>query len=221
MVKQPKRPDRETSRQRHERQVSLDLAKSQRSWEDEAERALLRAKNILDQREWRQSIKANTIFSAFEVGKLAQINIDWISSETSLRLVDELIHDFNTEFFPVKEAGAFVGYVKAEKFRALLGQNQYSRNIFLRNASRYQVFIAVSRSGETEQVLDKARIARNVGMTVVAFTRASANPLAQLADLHFALYDEAVHFAAEAADITSFESNLVLMMDLLLLEATG
>jgi len=96
-----------------------------------------------------------------------------------------------------------------------------SRNIFLSNAPRYQVFIAVSRSGETEQVLDKARIARNVGMTVVAFTRASANTLAGLADLHFALYDEAVHFAAEAAGVTSFESNLVLLMDLLLLEATG
>ncbi len=96
-----------------------------------------------------------------------------------------------------------------------------SRNIFLSNAARYQVFIAVSRSGETEQVLDKARIAKNVGMTIVAFTRASANTLAGMADVHFALYDEAVHFAAEAAGVTSFESNLVLLMDLLLLEATG
>ncbi len=97
------------------------------------------------------------------------------------------------------------------------GQPEY----FLSNAARYQVFIAVSRSGETEQVLDKARIAKNVGMTIVAFTRASANTLAGMADVHFALYDEAVHFAAEAAGVTSFESNLVLLMDLLLLEATG
>ena len=59
-----------------------------------------------------------------------------------------------------------------------------------RNAARYQVFIAVSRSGETEQVLDKARIAKNVGMTVVAFTRASANTLAGMAHVHFALYDD-------------------------------
>lgn len=143
MTKTSKRPDRETSRQKHERQVNLNIARSLQTWEDEAERALLRAKNILDQREWRQSIKANTIFSAFEVGKLAQINIDWISSETSLRLVDELIHDFNTEFFPVKEAGAFVGYVKAEKFRALLGQNQYSRNIFLRNENTVKEILEV------------------------------------------------------------------------------
>ncbi|MFZ5628924.1 MAG: SpoIIE family protein phosphatase [Spirochaetota bacterium] len=100
--------------------------------DDELHRAYLRAKNIIEQREWRRSIKENTIFSAFEVGKLADIKIDWISAETSLRLLDDLIHDFNTEFFPVKAKGTFVGYVKAEKFRALLGQNQYSRNIFLR-----------------------------------------------------------------------------------------
>lgn len=126
--------------------------------------------------------------------------------------------------------GAGFSYLFAEyltKKLQVLGKTAFisgpgdSRNIFLSNAARYQVFIAVSRSGETEQVLDKAKIAKNVGMTVVAFTRASANSLAGMADLHFALYDEAVHYAAEAAGVTSFESNLVLLMDLLLLEATG
>lgn len=126
--------------------------------------------------------------------------------------------------------GAGFSYLFAEyltKKLQVLGKTAFisgpgdSRNIFLSNAARYQVFIAVSRSGETEQVVDKVKIAKNVGMTVVAFTHASANTLASLADLHFALYDEAVHFAAEAAGVTSFESNLVLLMDLLLLEATG
>lgn len=126
--------------------------------------------------------------------------------------------------------GAGFSYLFAEyltKKLQVLGKTAFisgpgdSRNIFLSNAARYEVFIAVSRSGETEQVLDKARIAKNVGMTIVAFTRASANSLASMADLHFGLYDEAVHFAAEAAGVTSFESNLVLLMDLLLLEATG
>ncbi|HMY10158.1 MAG TPA: hypothetical protein PKC74_00945, partial [Turneriella sp.] len=104
--------------------------------EDEIHRAYLRARKIIEQREWRRSIKENTVFSAFEVGKLADVKIDWISAETSLKLLDDLIHDFNTEFFPVKDKGNFIGYVKAEKFRALLGQNQYSRNIFLREENR-------------------------------------------------------------------------------------
>ncbi len=102
---------------------------------DELHRAYERACKIIEQREWRRSVKENTVFSAFEVGKLADIKIDWISAETSLKLLDELIHDFNTEFFPVKDKGQFVGYVKAEKFRALLGQNQYSRHVYLRQGN--------------------------------------------------------------------------------------
>ncbi|WP_052282284.1 MurR/RpiR family transcriptional regulator [Kluyvera genomosp. 1] len=154
-----------------------------------------------------------------------QLTFQWATAEKRqqfTRLLREQEHFFLY--------GAGFSYLFAEyltKKLQVLGKTAFisgpgdSRNIFLSNAARYQVFIAVSRSGETEQVLDKARIARNVGMTVVAFTRVSANTLAGLADLHFALYDEAVHFAAEAAGVTSFESNLVLLMDLLLLEATG
>lgn len=148
-------------------------------------------------------------------------------------VTEEKRHTF-TQLLREKESfflyGAGFSYLFAEyltKKLQVLGKTAFisgpgdSRNIFLSNAARYQVFVAVSRSGETEQVLDKARIAQNIGMTVVAFTRASANSLAGMADLHFALYDEAVHYAAEAAGVTSFESNLVLLMDLLLLEATG
>ena len=123
----PTRPESRQMRAERETKQALE------AWDEEITGALARARKILEQRNWRQSTKEHTIFSAFEVGKLAQINIDWIQSTTPLRLVDELIHDFHTEFFPVRDAGQFVGYVKAEKFRAILGQNQYSRDIFLRN----------------------------------------------------------------------------------------
>ncbi len=130
-------PTRHSSRQdqldrRHERE-SLENQLTLEAWNAEIAQALERARKILSQRDWRASIKAHTIFSAFEVGKLAQIDIDWIQSTTPLRLVDEFIHDFRTEFFPVRKSGEFIGYVKAGKFRALLGQNQYSRDIFLRS----------------------------------------------------------------------------------------
>ena len=154
-----------------------------------------------------------------------QQTFQWVTDEKRQQFADLLRH--KESFFLY---GAGFSYLFAEyltKKLQVLGKTAFisgpgdSRNIFLSNAARYQVFIAVSRSGETEQVLDKARIAKNVGMTIVAFTRASANTLAGMADVHFALYDEAVHYAAEAAGVTSFESNLVLLMDLLLLEATG
>ena len=94
-----------------------------------------------------------------------------------------------------------------------------SKNIFINNASRYTVFIAISRSGETEQVVEKARIAKSIGMKIVAFTRASANPLAELADIHFPIYDDAVNYHCDTIESSSFESNLVLMIDLLLSRA--
>ena len=141
-----------------------------------------------------------------------QHTFQWVTQEKRQQFADLLRQ--KESFFLY---GAGFSYLFAEyltKKLQVLGKTAFisgpgdSRNIFLSNASRYQV-------------LDKARIAKNVGMTIVAFTRASANTLAGMADVHFALYDEAVHFAAEAAGVTSFESNLVLLMDLLLLEATG
>ncbi len=94
-----------------------------------------------------------------------------------------------------------------------------SRGIFLNNAQKYRVFIAISRSGETRQVIDKAKIARSMGMKVVSFTRASANALGPLSDLNFQLFDDADNDAVDAGEITSFESNLILLIDLLLLAA--
>ncbi|KOY60412.1 hypothetical protein AM629_19575 [Photorhabdus heterorhabditis] len=58
---------------------------------------------------------------------------------------------------------------------------------------KYEVFIAISRRGQTERVLDKAYIAHNIGiigMMVIAFARASVN---SLADVCFALYDKTIH----------------------------
>ena len=94
-----------------------------------------------------------------------------------------------------------------------------SKNIFINNASRYTVFIAISRSGETAQVLEKAKIAKSIGMKIVAFTRASANSLAEIADIHFPIYDDAISFQCDTIESSSFESNLVLMIDLLLSRA--
>lgn len=141
------------------------------AFDKQLEQALERAKNILRQRNWRAGIKRDTIFSAFEVGKLAQINIDWISHETTLKLVDALIQDFQTEFFPVKREGKFVGYVKGEKFRALLGQNQYSRHVFLREENT------------VEEILEKGLITVDARTTLPEVSRVlMSRPTHQLYD---------------------------------------
>ncbi|QTF07525.1 MurR/RpiR family transcriptional regulator [Brenneria izadpanahii] len=153
-----------------------------------------------------------------------QRSFSYISAEDMASFSRILRHESHFFLYGAGFSHLFAEYL-AKKLQ-ILGKDAFSsglgdsRGIFLSNAPKYQVFIAISRSGETEQVLDKARIAKNIGMTVIAFTRASLNTLGELADLHFQLYDDAVHYAAEAGEISSFESNLVMLIDLLLLQAT-
>lgn len=171
MAAQPKALTQQQNRERREERELLENKLSLDTWNEEAAQALSRAKKILEQRNWRQSIKGSTIFSAFEVGKLAQIHIDWVQSAMPLKLVDELINDFQTEFFPVREAGKFLGYVKAEKFRALLGQNQYSRDIFLRSENT------------VKEILETGLITVDARMTLPEVSRLlMARPREQLYD---------------------------------------
>lgn len=146
-----------------------------------------------------------------------------ISDEKRHAFVD-LINSKNSFFI----YGAGFSHIFSEyisKRLQLIGKDAFlsglsdSKNIFINNASRYTVFIAISRSGETEQVVEKARIAKSIGMKIVAFTRASANPLAELADIHFPIYDDAVNYHCDTIESSSFESNLVLIIDLLLSRA--
>ncbi|CAI1822978.1 MurR/RpiR family transcriptional regulator [Serratia plymuthica] len=150
----------------------------------------------------------------------AYVSAEKIAAFSDLLQREESFYLYGTGF-----SHLFAEYL--EKKLQILGKSAFvsgggdSRGIFLNNAPKYRVLIVISRSGKTEQVLDKTRIARNIGMKVVAFTRASINPLAPLADIHFPLYDDANDAAVDAGEITSFESNLVMLMDLLLLSATG
>lgn len=154
-----------------------------------------------------------------------QRTFDFISAE-AVSAFSQLLHQEESFFlYGTGFSHLFAEYL-AKKLQ-ILGKTAFasglgdSRSIFLNNAAKYRVFIAISRSGETEQVLDKARIAHSSGMTVVVFTRASFNSLSRLADIHFQLYDDASNDAVDVGEITSFESNLVMLIDLLLLNATG
>ncbi|HBO22400.1 MAG TPA: MurR/RpiR family transcriptional regulator [Providencia sp.] len=161
------------------------------------------------------------LFSQFQLNyQNTQSLIPDVTKHAFIKLINE-----QNAFF-IYGAGfshIFAQYIS--KRLQLLGKEAFlsglsdSKNIFINNASRYSVFLAVSRSGETEQVLEKVRIAKTIGMTVVAFTRASANSLASMSDLHFPIYDDAVSYHNDTIEISSFESNLVMMFDLLLLQA--
>lgn len=96
----------------------------------------------------------------------------WVTPE-KIAAFSELLREKERFFL----YGAGFSYLFAEyltKKLQVLGKTAFisgpgdSRNIFLSNAARYEVFIAVSRSGETEQVLDKARVAKSAGRAVRA-----------------------------------------------------
>jgi DNA-binding MurR/RpiR family transcriptional regulator len=90
-----------------------------------------------------------------------------------------------------------------------------SKALFLNNIKRHQLFIAFSRSGETAHVVEKARIAKSLGIDIVSFTNSKANTLADLADITFAVYDE-TGGEREIYEVTPYESNLLLLIDMLL-----
>ncbi|WP_070328663.1 MurR/RpiR family transcriptional regulator [Exiguobacterium aurantiacum] len=88
-----------------------------------------------------------------------------------------------------------------------------SRSLFLAHIEHQDLFIAFSRSGETESVLEKAQIAKQHDIPVIAFTRATKNRLGDLASVHIPIYDDQ---REESKAASSYDSNLLLVMEMLL-----
>lgn len=103
------------------------------------------------ERDERKKIRSGAIFSAFEIGKITDVSIDPIPHDMSLQKFDEILIRGISDYFPVRQNGALIGYAKAEKFRALLGQNPYTRNLFLRKENK------IDSICETDPVILDAR----------------------------------------------------------------
>lgn len=88
-----------------------------------------------------------------------------------------------------------------------------SRSLFLAHIEHQDLFIAFSRSGETESVLEKVNIAKQHGIPVIAFTRATKNRLGELATVHIPIYDDRLE---ETTTASSYDANLLLVIEMLL-----
>ncbi|WP_392563120.1 MurR/RpiR family transcriptional regulator [Orbus sturtevantii] len=73
--------------------------------------------------------------------------------------------------------------------KSMLASGSDSAAVFENNLNHIGIFLAVSKSGHTEQVLNKARIARENGIFVVSFTNELLNPLAELSNINFKIED--------------------------------
>ncbi|ASB88205.1 MurR/RpiR family transcriptional regulator [Bacillus sonorensis] len=90
-----------------------------------------------------------------------------------------------------------------------------SRALFWNNIQKYELFIVFSRSGETNRVIEKVKIAKNNGLKTILFTGNKHSTNASLADLVFPVIDPTIESQQEF-QVTSYESNMMLLIDTLL-----
>lgn len=74
--------------------------------------------------------------------------------------------------------------------RALLASGTDSVGILESNRSMAGMFVTITKSGETEQVLSKMTYFKEQGIPIVTFTNEADNRAAKLADLVFAIPDD-------------------------------
>lgn len=65
-----------------------------------------------------------------------------------------------------------------------------SVGVFENNLEDIGAFIVISKSGETQQVIDKLELAEEQGIFRVSFTKNSSNRVAELADVSFEIRDQ-------------------------------
>lgn len=91
--------------------------------------------------EERSAIKKHVIFSAYEVGRIVDTSVEPIPPQLELKKVDALFNLPQTpEFLPVIEKQKIMGYIKKDKFKAKLGQNHFTRDIFLKAGNTAGLF---------------------------------------------------------------------------------
>ncbi|WP_055666094.1 MurR/RpiR family transcriptional regulator [Desnuesiella massiliensis] len=64
-----------------------------------------------------------------------------------------------------------------------------SIGLFENNISSMEIFIVISKSGETKEALDKVKVAKDRGIKVISFTREVENSLSELSDINLKVYD--------------------------------
>jgi len=74
--------------------------------------------------------------------------------------------------------------------KAIFASGTDSIGVFESNLNDIGVLIVITRSGETEKVIEKLRIAKERKIYTVSFTNESTNRAAELSNLNFKIYDD-------------------------------
>lgn len=114
----------------------------------------------------------------------------------------------------------YSGIIGEYLYKKLLGKGNFAifsnggdtNALFFNNLQRIDSLICISKSGETETIVEKARKAKESGIPIISFTQETKNSLGQLSDIHFLIDDQ------HRYDWNNIESNQFYPMLLMYLE---
>lgn len=86
---------------------------------------------------------------------------------------------------------------------------------FENNLEDMEMLIVISKSGETKEVLDKVKVAKQKNKLVVAFTKEVENSISELSDISFKIFD--MHKLDDRNVLpNSFFANMIMFMEYLI-----
>lgn len=114
----------------------------------------------------------------------------------------------------------YAGIIGEYLYKKILGKGELvyysnggdSNALFLNNLHRITNMVCISKSGETELVNSKARIAKENGIEVISFTHSEDNSLATMSDIPFVIYDNQF-LDRNNIDPTQFYSMLLVYLE--------
>lgn len=128
----------------------------------------------------------------FSIAHLQQFN-----NYSQLQQLAQKLTIYDDKFFFVYATGfsAIVAEYIHKKLlvlgkKSMLATGSDSAGVFENNLSHVGIFFAVSKSGQTQQVVNKAITAKENGIYIVSFTNELANPLAEISDINFKIEDK-------------------------------
>ncbi|MDT3425346.1 DNA-binding MurR/RpiR family transcriptional regulator [Paenibacillus forsythiae] len=147
---------------------------------------------------------------------------DSLNQSAILRFLDEIKTHKMIYFYGAGFSTLFSNYLakKLELFGYYVSNTTTndSRGIFLNNIQKYKLLIVFSRSGNTGKVMEKVKLAKESGLTTILFTGNGGSSTAQIADIVFTVLDPTIESQNEF-EVTSYESNMFMLIDLILLLA--
>ena len=123
-------------------------------------------------------------------------NIFKLNSHQSINQLAEKIYQIKNQFifiYATGFSGIIAEYIHKKLLvlgkKSMIASGSDSSAIFENNLADIGLFIALSKSGETEYVVNKARTAKENNIYIISFTNELSNSLAKLSNINYKIED--------------------------------